>query len=82
MRLRGKTFLQCQSCGEIFEYPRIVRIDTLYLQAHCQNCGMATALNLGSKEEDIAIYMNSNIDPRFFDYSTKLMDNEEGNYGI
>lgn len=62
------TFLQCQKCGKIYQFPRIMAIDKLYVQSYCPECGATTALNLGNKEEDIPIYINPNLDERFFIY--------------
>lgn len=68
MSLRKETFVQCQTCGDVYKFSRIVAIDKIYVQANCPRCGMTTALNLGNKEEDIYIYYNENVDPRQYNY--------------
>lgn len=65
---RKCTYVQCQTCGKIFQVPYQVDIDKLYITAECQNCGETTGLNLGDKEEDIYFYYNVNLDSRHYDY--------------
>lgn len=66
--MRGKTYVQCQNCGKVYKFPRIVARDKLYVQSYCPECGAETALNLGNKEEDIYELYNVNIDPRYYEY--------------
>lgn len=68
MSLREKTFLQCQTCGVVYKFPRIVAIDKMYITSYCPECGAATALNLGNKEEDRYELYDVNIDPRYYEY--------------
>ena len=63
---RKITYIQCQTCGEIYKIPRKVEIDTLYVDTHCPNCGVTTGLNLGDKEEDLYFYYNANLDYRYY----------------
>ena len=60
------TYIQCQTCGEIYKIPRIVAIDNLYVEENCPNCGIMTGLNLGSKKEDIYYFLNENFDYRYY----------------
>lgn len=63
---RTKTFVQCQTCGKIFQIPYEVEIDKLYITTECLHCGQTQCLNLGDKEEDIYIYYNVNLDRRYY----------------
>ena len=65
-REKKVTYIQCQTCGEIYKISYSVRIDELYVQTHCPNCGLATGLNLGDKEEDLYFYLNENFDYRYY----------------
>lgn len=62
------TFLQCQTCGVVYTFPRIVAIDKMYVQSYCPECGATTALNLGNKEEDRYELYDVNLDPHYYDY--------------
>lgn len=65
-RKKQNTFVQCQTCGEIYQIPYEVEIDKLYIEADCPKCGHQTGLNLGDKEEDIYFYYNVNLDNRYY----------------
>lgn len=60
------TYIQCQTCGEIYKITRKVEIDKLYVAANCPNCGVTTGLNLGDKKEDLYFYLNENFDYRYY----------------
>jgi len=60
------TFVQCQTCGQIFRVPYEVEIDKLYITAECPRCGQVQGLNLGDKAEDIYFYYNVNLDDRCY----------------
>lgn len=65
---KKRTYVQCQTCGKIFQVPYAVEIDKLYIEAKCSNCGETTGLNLGEKEEEIYFYYNANLDERHYNY--------------
>lgn len=65
---RHCTFVQCQCCGKISKIPRKVSIEASIISSVCDECGYNKALNLGDKEEDIYIYMNPNVDSRYYIY--------------
>ena len=60
------TYIQCQTCGEIYRIPWAIGIDELYAEANCPNCGITIGLNLGDKEEDLYLYWNENFDYRYY----------------
>ena len=62
------TWLQCQTCGEIYQIQREVPIEQLYVAAHCPNCGLAIGLNLGYQQEDLYYFYNVNLDRRHYEY--------------
>ena len=60
------TYIQCQTCGEIYKVPYKVEIDKLYVNAECPNCDATTGLNLGDRQEDLYWYYNENFDSRYY----------------
>lgn len=71
MCLNGKkefTYIQCQTCGEIYQIQRTVPIDKLYVVAECPVCGEVKGLNLGEDKEDIYYFYNTNLDYRHYNY--------------
>ena len=65
---KKKTFVQCTNCGKIYQISHSVDVEELYVTAYCKECESRMAINLGDKEEDIYLYMNPNLDERFFSY--------------
>lgn len=65
-RKKKNTFIQCQTCGKIYQIPYEIEIDKLYITAKCPGCGDTTGLNLGDKKEDIYEFYNVNLDPRYY----------------
>ena len=65
---KKKTWVQCASCGKIYQIPHSVDVEQLYIAAYCQECESRIAINLGDDISDIYLYMNPNLDERFFDY--------------
>ena len=70
MKSEGKqsTWVQCQSCGNIYQIADKVSIEKSIIQSECPRCGENIGLNCGDKEEDIYIYMNPNLDERYYIY--------------
>lgn len=70
MKSKGKqsTFVQCQSCGNIYQIADKVSIEKSIIQSVCPRCGENIGLNCGDNEEDIYIYMNTNLDERYYIY--------------
>lgn len=70
MKSKGKqsTWVQCQSCGNIYQIADKVLIEKSIIQSVCPRCGENIGLNCGDKEEDIYIYMNPNLDERYYIY--------------
>lgn len=60
------TYIQCQTCGDIYSVKHKVAVDVLYVNAHCPNCGITTGLNLGDSKEDLYFYWNENFDRRYY----------------
>lgn len=48
--------------------PREILIDVSIIKCKCPDCGYGIGLNCGNKEEDIYLFMNENIDPRYYMY--------------
>lgn len=70
MKSKGKqsTWVQCQSCGNIYQIADKVSIEKSIIQSVCPRCGENIGLNCGDKEEDVYIYMNINLDERYYIY--------------
>ena len=60
------TWVQCQTCGEIYQIPWEVDVDKLYVMSHCPNCGITKGINLGNNEEDKYYFYNVVMDDRFY----------------
>lgn len=64
------SFVQCQYCGNIYYYldQEEIPIDAFIIDSVCPNCGHTRALNCGENKEDIYLYMNETLDPRYYQY--------------
>ena len=58
--------IQCQVCGTIYTVQRNIPFEEMCVKANCPNCGVVTGLKLGDNENDVYVYMNENIDPRYY----------------
>lgn len=65
-RKKGYTWIQCQTCGKIYQISRSVPIDETFIAINCSECGITAGLNLGDEKDDIYLYMNPNVDNRVF----------------
>lgn len=64
---RGE-WLQCQSCGDLkqVDTSKYKIEDDIYIRMKCTKCNNKSAhLLLGSKD-DVYLYINSNVDPRYY----------------
>lgn len=69
----NEIFVQCQYCGNIYridqsDFDDEVSIDELMIDAFCPKCGYTRALNCGDSEDDIYLYINESLDPRYYLY--------------
>ena len=62
------SFVQCQYCGNIYYTEQEIPIDAFIINLKCPNCGDIRALNCGKNREDIYLYMNEALDPRYYLY--------------
>ena len=62
------TFVQCQYCGNIYYLDQKISVEELIVDCKCPQCGYTRALNCGEHKEDIYIYANETIDPRYYLY--------------
>lgn len=58
--------IQCQTCGIIYIIQHNIPFEEMYVKANCPNCGVVTGLNLGDNEDDVNVFMNENVDPRYY----------------
>lgn len=65
-RKKKTIWVQCQECGEIYQKEVMFPTNELYVKDKCPTCGYKTMLNLGENKEDIYLYMNPNVDYRYF----------------
>ena len=70
MKSRGEqgAFIQCQSCGNVYLIADKVSVEKSIVESVCPRCGGHIGLNCGDKEEDIYIYINPNLDERYYLY--------------
>ena len=67
-----REYVQCQECGRIHQVNIWFDTDDLLVKLECSRCrGETTHLLCGNKEEDLYATYNLNIDPRYYQYSTK-----------
>lgn len=63
------TWVQCTCCGKIYSIKRNVPIDVMYIDIECPFCDDGTrGLNCGESLDDIYLYCDINIDPRYYKY--------------
>lgn len=63
------TWIQCQQCGEIHFIQKLIAIDKLYITSFCPRCNKCTkGLNCGDNIDDIYLFENVNVDPRYYQY--------------
>lgn len=62
------TFIQCQNCGHIYTTEDRIPIDEMYVASICPRCDWERGLNCGSDENDICLYRDINVDPRYYEY--------------
>lgn len=70
MKSNGKesTWIQCQSCGNIYQIANKISIEKSIVNSMCPRCEGRVGLNCGDKEQDIYLYMNINLDNRYYNY--------------
>ena len=64
MDLREKedcTWVQCRSCGHIYQVPRKYPSDVLFIESWCPKCECEMALNCGESKDEIYLYMDINL---------------------
>ena len=64
--LERTSWVQCTTCGKIYQTQQEISIEELYVVIDCSVCGDTTGLNLGDNEDDIYLYMCENYDPRYY----------------
>ena len=60
------TWLQCQTCGELYRIDRKISVEKLYVASICPRCGGRKGLNCGQSKECVYKFMNINIDPHYY----------------
>ena len=68
MTRREKTWIQCTECGEIYTIDRSVSIEKMYVASVCPRCGNKRGLNCGHNKDDLYLFMNVNLDYRYYKY--------------
>lgn len=63
-----KSWVQCQECGHVYQLQYQVPDDELFVYERCPVCEIRFGLNLGTNEDDIYLYLNQNVDPRYYTY--------------
>ena len=65
---RDSTWIQCQNCGKLYQVDRKISIDISIVRTECPRCGKHSGLNIGDNKENYYLYMNPNVDERFYNY--------------
>jgi uncharacterized OB-fold protein len=65
---RKITYIQCQDCGSIYRINRKISIEKSIVNVECSRCGSYVGLNCGNKKDDVYLYMNPNVDKRYYIY--------------
>ena len=63
---RENTYIQCQSCGKIYQVNRNISINVSITRTECPRCHSHSGLNCGNDESEIYLYLNPNVDERYF----------------
>lgn len=70
-----KGYYQCQLCGFIHHEKTRFNINDLYVEMPCPCCHeLSRHLWVGDKEEDKYLYMNVNIDQRYYNYNKTIQN--------
>ena len=62
------TYVQCQCCGHLYIVDNKIPITMSIINSICPKCGNNIGLNCGNRKEDIYLYMNENLDWRYYNY--------------
>lgn len=67
-REKESTWIQCQCCGKLYQVDRKIPISISIVRTECPRCEEYSGLNVGYDQDEIYLYMNPNVDERFFNY--------------
>ena len=63
------TYVQCQNCGHIYYIEKNIPINKLYIASFCPRCKeYVNGLNCGNNKDDLYLFTNVNVDPRYYEY--------------
>ena len=65
---REGSYVQCLNCGRIHQIEKILPIEVFTVRVKCPRCGSKKGINCGNDIEDIYLYSNENLDPRYYEY--------------
>ena len=68
LKVEQVTYVQCQCCGHIYQTADKVSAEESIVCTMCPRCGENVGLNCGDNKDDIYIFMNPNLDGRYFMY--------------
>ena len=63
-----ETWVQCTECGKVYSIYRSIPIERMYVACFCPRCEHTKGLNLGDSVEDKYLYMDINMDERYYKY--------------
>ena len=66
MKQERETWVQCQNCGHIYTVTQPIPINILMVNSECPQCEWDIGLNCGDNQDDLYLYMNANVDPRYY----------------
>ena len=65
---RENTWIQCQCCGKLYQIDKKVPLSASMVKMECPRCGSYSGLNCGSNKDDVYLYLNPNVDERYYNY--------------
>lgn len=65
---KGRCYIQCLSCGDIYDVEYKIPISNAIVNIVCPKCGYKRGLNCGCNKDDVAELKDSFLDERYFIY--------------
>lgn len=75
----NRTYIQCRSCGNIYQVNYKISIDKTIVPLVCPRCGHNRGLNCGYSDLDIMELKDVCLDERYFIYNSTVQNEWEGN---
>ena len=67
-REKERTWIQCRSCGNVYQINKKVSIEKSIVEVVCPRCHYNKGLNCGYSEMDVLELKDYYLDERYFSY--------------